>query len=118
MFHAFLLNQTPSIVFIHGLTGDRESTWTAKGAATGWPELFLPNDLPEARIITYGYDADVVNFWSMASQNTVGDHSAKFLTSLSNLRDRTNTVCLLVTFLAAQLITYHSEHETSRIRCA
>lgn len=85
-------NMDPSIVFIHGLTGGRESTWTAKGAATCWPELLLPNDLPEARIILYGYDADVVNFWSMASQNTVGDHGQKFVTSLANLRDSTDTV--------------------------
>ena len=61
------LTRKPSIVFIHGLTGDRESTWTVKGAAAGWPESLLPNDLPQARIILYGYDADVVNFWSMAS---------------------------------------------------
>ena len=81
-----------SVLFIHGLTGDRESTWTAKGAAACWPESLLVNDLPQARIIMYGYDADVVNFWSMASQNTIGDHGQKFLTSLANLRDSTNTV--------------------------
>ena len=82
----------PSIVFIHGLTGDRESTWTAKGAKACWPESFLLNDVSKTRIITYGYDADVINFWSMASQNTVGDHSQKFLSSLANMRDDTNTV--------------------------
>lgn len=70
------------MVFIHGLTGDRESTWTAKGATACWPEMFLLKDLPEVRIITYGYDADVVNFWSMASQNTVGDHGQKFLSTI------------------------------------
>ncbi|KAL8907714.1 MAG: hypothetical protein Q9171_005755 [Xanthocarpia ochracea] len=87
-------NAVTDIVFIHGLTGDRESTWTAEGAAACWPELCLLNDLPEARIITYGYDADVVNFWSMASQNTVGDHGQKFLSSLANLRDSTCTALL------------------------
>lgn len=44
----------------------------------------------------YGYDADVVNFWLMAFQNTVDDHSQKFLTSLANLRDSINTVGLRV----------------------
>ena len=104
------LIQTRSIVFIHGLTGGRESTWTAKGAAAPWPESLLSNDLPQARIIMYGYDADVVNFWSMTSQNTVGDHSQKFLTSLANLRDRTDTVCSLSAIEAAQLIV------TTRVR--
>ena len=117
-FRLLALTGKCSIIFIHGLTGGRESTWTATGAAACWPELFLPNDLPEARIITYGYDADVVNFWSMASQNTVGDHSQKFLTSLANLRYSTNTVCLLAAIWAARLRFYHLEHETARIRCA
>lgn len=96
----------PSIVFIHGLTGDQESTWTAKGAAACWPGLFLLNDLPEAGIITYGYDADVVNFWSMASQNTIGDHSQKLLSSLASLRDSTNTVGPMVITWAGQLILF------------
>ena len=116
--HLFDLTGKRSIIFIHGLTGGRESTWTTKGAATCWPELFFPHDLPEARIITYGYNADVVNFWSMASQNAVGDHSQKFLTSLANLRDNTNTVCLLATIWAARLRFCHLEHKTTRIRCA
>lgn len=116
-FRLFGLTVKHSIVFIHGLTGGRESTWTATGAAACWPELLLSNDLPEARVITYGYDADVVNLWSMASQNTVGDHSQKFLTSLANLRDGTDTVCSLAANGAALLRFYHSEHETARVRC-
>lgn len=92
-----------SIIFIHGLTGGRESTWTGKGATACWPESYLTTDLPPARIITYGYDADVVNFWSMASQNTIGDHSQKFLTSFANLRDGTDTACSMVLIKAARL---------------
>ena len=78
-----------SIVFVHGLTGDRERTWTAAQASKCWPELLLTQDLPQARIIMYGYDADVVNFWNPASQNRIADHSQKLLTSLANLRERT-----------------------------
>ena len=51
----------------------------------GAAESFLRDDLSQARIIMYGYDADVVKFGSMASQNTVGDHSQKLLSSLANL---------------------------------
>ncbi|KAL9632948.1 MAG: hypothetical protein Q9164_004993 [Protoblastenia rupestris] len=99
-----LVDALIDIVFVHGLTGGRESTWTAKGANACWPELLLTNDLPEARVITYGYDADVVHFWSMASQNTVGDHSQKLLISLANLRDSTNTVGFMAITSAARLI--------------
>ena len=72
--------------------GDREKTWTANGAAAPWPELLLASDLPKARLITYGYDADVFSFWSMVSQSIIADHSQKFLTSLANLRDGSDTV--------------------------
>lgn len=113
------LTRSHSVVFIHGLTGGRESTWTAKGAATSWPESFLTKDLLDARIILYGYDADVVNFWSMASQNATGDHGQKFLCSLANLRDATGTVSPITNYPCDRKVIELTilEHEAARIRC-
>lgn len=79
-----------SIVFVHGLTGNRENTWTCNH--TLWPETLLPKELPKARILTFGFDADVVNFWSPAGQNRIGNHAQNLAQSLANLRDRTETV--------------------------
>ena len=79
-----------SIVFVHGLTGDRESTWTCNNIL--WPETLLPNKLPKARIMTFGFDADVVNFWLPAGQNRIGNHAQSLAQSLANLRDTTETV--------------------------
>ncbi|EED20591.1 conserved hypothetical protein [Talaromyces stipitatus ATCC 10500] len=45
------------ICFLHGLTGDRESTWTAAGQTEPWPKTLLPSELKRARILTFGYDA-------------------------------------------------------------
>lgn len=81
-----------SVVFVHGLTGNRENTWTDKGTGVFWPEALLKNDVPEARIITFGYDADVVHFWSMASQNRIGNHAQNLVNVLSQLRERSDTV--------------------------
>ncbi|MCJ1277339.1 hypothetical protein MMC21_005151 [Puttea exsequens] len=53
--------QVDSIIFVHGLTGSQLSTWTASGATAAWPYLLLPDDIPDARISAFGYDADVVN---------------------------------------------------------
>ena len=36
-----------------------------------WPEVLLPKVLPDTQIYIWGYDADIDNFASSASQNTV-----------------------------------------------
>jgi hypothetical protein len=40
------------IVFVHGLAENRISTWEKNGKV--WPRDFLPDYLPNARIITVG----------------------------------------------------------------
>ena len=50
-----LLRKFASIVFVHGLTGNRETTWTHKEAKVFWPQAFLARDLPNTRILTFGY---------------------------------------------------------------
>ncbi|KAH0562121.1 hypothetical protein GP486_003181 [Trichoglossum hirsutum] len=61
------------IVFVHGLTGNREKAWTHRNG-NFWPRDLLPEDFPRARIMTFGYDADVVRFWTIASSNRLHDH--------------------------------------------
>lgn len=80
-----------SIVFIHGLTGDREKTWTAKGSSP-WPQTLLPAEVPCARILTFGYDARVVDLKEMISKNKIGDHAGDLVNALTRYRDKDNTV--------------------------
>lgn len=87
-------NSWNSIVFVHGLTGSRLSTWTSKETKTPWPKTLLSNDIPNARILTLGYDADVVNAWAPASQNRVGEHANDLNNLLCDLREATKTVCI------------------------
>jgi hypothetical protein len=89
--------QLGSIVFVHGITGSQTGTWTMKneeGKEVLWPrELLTANDqIPGSRIIMFGYDADVVNFWAEASQNRLSDHADSLVGTLGALRRRTNTV--------------------------
>lgn len=53
-----------SIVAVHGLNGDAYKTWTSDKGNVNWlkdPDL-LPKYLPNARILTWGYNANVVSF--------------------------------------------------------
>ncbi|KAJ5628167.1 hypothetical protein N7490_010395 [Penicillium lividum] len=81
-----------SIVFVHGLTGNRESTWTNKQSKAFWPKQLLPCDLPTARIWTFGYDADIIGALRTASSNTLRDHGKSLMhdLSLARLRLRSN----------------------------
>ncbi|KAJ4123946.1 hypothetical protein NW765_006991 [Fusarium oxysporum] len=90
------------ICFVHGLTGNRTSTWTARGQAFCWPEALLPLELPKACILTYGYDAYVVSK-SVASSNRLIDHAMNLLTDLTNDRRRRNASSRPLIFVAHSL---------------
>ena len=74
-------------MFVHGLTGNRETTWTHSNG-TYWPRDLLPQALPTARIITFGYDANVVRIWDTASSNGLYDHGKSLEFQLSRIRKR------------------------------
>ncbi|KAJ3499705.1 hypothetical protein NLG97_g100 [Lecanicillium saksenae] len=74
------------ICFIHGLTGNRDSTWTAKGQDTPWPTLLLET-IPSARLLTYGYNAYFTKKAHISpSTNRLLDHATNFLLDLTNDR--------------------------------
>lgn len=79
---------TVDICFVHGLTGNRNSTWTAHGQSTPWPKTLLPPEFSRARILTYGYDAYIVRK-SVAGSNCLIDHATNFLNDLTTDRPAT-----------------------------
>ncbi|KAG9024276.1 hypothetical protein FS842_005502, partial [Serendipita sp. 407] len=76
------------IVALHGLDGHREHSWTADDG-TMWLKDLLPGDIPKARILTYGYDADTRSF-SRTSTQTIFHHAEAFAEDLSRLRRATD----------------------------
>lgn len=56
-----------------------------------WPQKFLPETLPSARILSFGYNADFFKFWpedreNIAPELTIDDYSTSLLEALRVLR--------------------------------
>lgn len=87
------------ICFIHGLRGNRETTWTAAGQFEPWPGMLLPQKLANVRVLTYGYDASVVN----GSLNRLIDHAENLLIDLSADREGVGAESRPLIFVAHSL---------------
>jgi len=81
------IHTSGSIVAIHGLDGHRENSWTIKNVL--WLRDLLPNEIPTARILTYGYDANTRGHVQLSSQ-TLYDHAETFLAKLASFRQKTD----------------------------
>jgi hypothetical protein len=81
------------IIFVHGLTGNAYRTWLHKESQVHWPSELLRHDLPDARVMVWGYDANVSSFWGHAAQNRLGEHAKNLMGDLTRHREDTNTVC-------------------------
>jgi hypothetical protein len=73
-----------SIIAVHGLGGDAIDTWTHPKSKAFWLKDFLPQKTPDARILTFGYNAAAAFGQSTAE---VIDHAKSLLTSLVDKRE-------------------------------
>ncbi|KAJ5794517.1 alpha/beta-hydrolase [Penicillium paradoxum] len=90
------------ICFVHGLTGNRQTTWTLDGQSEPWPQTLLPSRIPHARILSYGYDAYVVRS-TVTSSNKLIDHATNLLNDLVSNRAASNALSRPVIFVAHSL---------------
>ena len=74
----------PSIVAVHGLNGDPINTWTSRKTNAFWLKDFLPYDVPNARVMTFGYNADAA-FGNTTAE--IVDHAKSLLSSLVDRRE-------------------------------
>jgi hypothetical protein len=112
-----------SVVFVHGFTGHPYRTWASKGKQADrnvnsddppnskrrklfkiknekdnnseiyWPRDLLPDTMPMARVLTFGYDTKLRHaLGPEGSKNSVYDHAKELLQSLNDHRvDREST---------------------------
>jgi hypothetical protein len=84
MFGIFELAKNPTrpatvdVVAVHGLQGHPYKTWQDDNGIN-WLKDFLPKDVPDARILTFGYDSSVALSKSVAG---IEDHALRLLNTL------------------------------------
>jgi hypothetical protein len=69
---------------VHGLGGDAIETWTHPRSNAFWLKDILPAQIPDARILTFGYNAAAA---FGRSTSDVIDHAKSLLGSLVDKRD-------------------------------
>ncbi|KAF3386293.1 hypothetical protein F1880_001048 [Penicillium rolfsii] len=80
---------TVDIVFVHGLNGHPENSWTSKTTGCFWPVDLLPDVLGQLRprILTYGYNANVAAFTDGASRDSIVSHAETLASNLAANRN-------------------------------
>ena len=72
-----------SIIAVTGLAGHAFGSWRSRDGSCMWLRDFLPTSIPNARIITYGYDTKLPGSQSTA---TILELSKKLLESVKVIR--------------------------------
>lgn len=72
------------MIFVHGLGGDSVQTWTHGGTGSYWPRDFLPEDIPEARVMTFDYNGAAAFGRSTAD---IADHAKALLAGVLDKRE-------------------------------
>ncbi|XWW98179.1 hypothetical protein V2A60_006176 [Cordyceps javanica] len=75
------------IVAIHGLDGHREATWTDGGSGVNWlaHEACLRNDIPHARVLSFGYNS--ASYFGRSDAN-IQDFASGLLAAIKSSRKR------------------------------
>lgn len=73
------------IVAIHGLNGHREGTWTDGSSGVNWLAHAdcLHNDIPDARVLTFGYNS--ASYFSRSDAN-IQDFASELLAAIKSSR--------------------------------
>ncbi|KAA6408178.1 MAG: Kinesin light chain [Lasallia pustulata] len=94
------LDPALDIVAVHGLNGHHEKTWTTNNV--NWLRDLLPSDIPNARILSWGYDANT-HSTSQISGHYLYNHATTLVSDLCLKRRLTKTRTRPIIFVAHSL---------------
>lgn len=98
------------------MTGNAYTTWLHKETKIYWPSALLKQDIPDARILSFGYDADFIGFWNPVSNSRLSNHAENMVGGLVRKRGRTNTQKRKILFVAHSLGGLVVEHAITHSR--
>jgi hypothetical protein len=81
-----------SIVAVHGLGGDAFKTW-ANGDQNIWLRDFLPSQVPNARIMSYGYSSTIAFSKSVAG---IDEFAVDLINRLDNERESAEVIAICI----------------------
>ena len=87
------------IIAITGLAGHAFGSWST-GNQRMWLRDFLHHDIPQARILLYGYDSHIVN---SQSRSILADFSSNFIAKFNSMRSRSHSENRPVIFIGHSL---------------
>ena len=96
-------NAGVDLIFLHGITGNAHTTWLHKQSGVHWPRDLLHIDIKNARIMVWGYDADVASFWGNAVHNRLREHAKNLMGDLARQREDTDSVRHVLPWLSIHL---------------
>ncbi|KAL8723929.1 MAG: hypothetical protein Q9181_007073 [Wetmoreana brouardii] len=93
------------IVFVHGLNGHPYDTWTSEENKIFWPAQLLPPRVKneKARVLVYGYDADVAPTASGVSSDKIHNHAEHLVATLCASRHGRKALERPIIFVAHSL---------------
>ncbi|KAL8753236.1 MAG: hypothetical protein Q9184_005482 [Pyrenodesmia sp. 2 TL-2023] len=90
------------IIFVHGLDGHPYRTWTSDEGHIFWPADLLPAAVAEdkARVLVYGYDADLASTADGLSKDKIHNHAEQLVAVLSASRRQAGATERPIIFVA------------------
>jgi hypothetical protein len=73
-----------SVIAVTGLAGHALSSWKSRHTRHMWLKDFLPMDIKNIRIMTYGYDSSLIEF--ERNDMRLVDYKRNFIQQLENSR--------------------------------
>ncbi|KAN0066955.1 vegetative incompatibility protein HET-E-1 [Elaphomyces granulatus] len=88
------------IVAVHGLNGDAKRTWTHRKTNALWLQDFLPRDVKNIRVMSFGYNASAAFGGTTA---TIADHAKALLGCLVDKREEDDEKARPIIFVGHSL---------------